>query len=259
MAKRGGAFVVCGGGLTGIEVAAELAESYPSLTVTLISRRAPGDWLSPRAQRYLASAFDRLGIRVRSEVRAVEVREDAVVLADGALLPFDGCLWAGGFTVPTLARETGIAVDPAGRVVVDNTLRSVSHPDVYAIGDAAAVSGPWGNCLAMGCRSGGFTGPHVADVIADKLAGRTPRPFAFRYFNECISLGRKDGLIQFLHADQTPHKAILTGRLAARYKEIVLTSACWLLGSPGPYLSRRRRLMPPAANVLAGPTLERSS
>lgn len=92
----------------------------------------------------------------------------------------------------------------------------------------------------MGCRTGGFTGPHVADVIADRVAGRTPRPFRFRYFHECISLGRGDALIQFLHADETPGRFILTGRPAVRYKNVVLDSVAWVFRWPGPYLPRRR-------------------
>jgi monoamine oxidase len=44
----------------------------------------------------------------------------------------------------------------------------------------------------------------------------------FKYFNQCISLGRKDGLIQFVHQDDSPRPAILTGRAAAIYKEAVV-------------------------------------
>ena len=79
--------------------------------------------------------------------------------------------------MPDLARASGLAVNAGGRAVVDTTLRSVSHPDVYVIGDAAAAPGAWGEQLAMGCRSGGFTGPQVADIVAARLAGREPKPF----------------------------------------------------------------------------------
>ncbi len=247
ISRRGGSLLVCGGGLTGIEVATELAESYPGLQVTLLSPSAPGQWLSARARRHLERAFDRLGVRVRTGARVEEVRADSVLLSDG-ILPVDACVWAGGFTVPALARQAGLAVDGRGRVRVDRTLRSLSHPDVYAIGDAAAVPGPWGDSLAMGCRSGGFTGPQVADRIADALSGRTPAPFRFRYLHECISLGRRDGVIQFLRADETPTGAVLTGRVAAAYKEAVLTGATWTFRRPGPYRPRpRRRIVGPVS------------
>ena len=58
------AVLVCGGGLTGIETAAEIADSFPELRVRLVTAGRPGDWLSPAGQRYLASSFERLGVAV---------------------------------------------------------------------------------------------------------------------------------------------------------------------------------------------------
>jgi hypothetical protein len=58
--------------------------------------------------------------------------------------------------------------------------------------------------------------------MAAELAGREPRPLRFRYVSQCISLGRRDGLVQFVHADDTPREAVLTGRLAALYKEAIV-------------------------------------
>ncbi|MPZ97630.1 MAG: oxidoreductase [Propionibacteriales bacterium] len=250
--RAGGTFVVCGGGLTGIETAAEIAQSYPRLSMHLVAPRPPGHWLSSRAQAHVGSAFERLGVEVHTGRRVSRVDDGALVFDDGTSMPFDGCAWTGGFTVWPLARDAGLAVDSAGRILVDERLRSTSHRNVYAIGDAAAASGEWGDSLAMGCRSGGFTGPYVADGIATALSGRTPKPFGFRYFHECISLGRGDGVIQFLNADESPKRAILTGRLAARYKEVVLSSAAWLFHLPGPYVPRPRRrvaVSPTAARV----------
>lgn len=247
---HGGAVTVCGGGLCGVEMAAELAESRPDLRVTLVSRTEPGAWLSPRARRYLSRAFARLGVEV-TVTEVVQAGPDALMLAGGRHLPHDLFVWAGGFAVPSLARDAGMEVNAQGRVLVDATMRSRSHPDVYAIGDAAAASGAWGKALAYGCRSGGFTGPYAADAIADRLAGRTPRPFRFRYFHECVSLGRKDAFIQFLRADESPHRYVLTGRPAVWYKNIVLTSAKTLFRRPGPYLPRRGRDGRPAEPVAA--------
>ncbi|WP_433172958.1 NAD(P)/FAD-dependent oxidoreductase [Actinoallomurus sp. CA-150999] len=243
-AAPGSTVAVCGGGLCGIEMAAELAESRPDLRVLLASRTEPGAWQAPRARRRLRRAFDRLGVEVLADAEVREVAEDALVLDGGRRVPYDLCVWAGGFTVPSLARDAGLAVDDQGRIVVDETLRSVSHPEVYAIGDAAAVPGPWGAALAYGCRTGSFTAPCAADAIADRLAGRTPRSFRFRYFHECVSLGRRDAFIQFLRADQTPSRWVLTGRLAVWYKNIVLDSAKVVFRHPGPYTPHRRPAEP---------------
>ena len=240
MSTVDGPLVVCGGGLTGIESAAEFAESYPGLRVELVTAGAVGGWLTPRARAYIDRSFHSLGVRVHERALVEKVLPDRLALTDGSEIPFATCLWAGGFTVPKLARESGLTVDGRGRIVTDELLRSVSHPDVYAIGDAAAVPGVWGSALAMGCRSGGFTGPQVADIIAARLAGKNPPPFRFRYIHECISLGRKRAVVQFLKRDETPKKSILTGWLAMRYKEIVLSSAVLLFRWSGPYRPHRR-------------------
>jgi NADH dehydrogenase FAD-containing subunit len=239
-AEQGGSVVVCGGGLTGIETAAEVAESYPALDVQLVTAGTPGGWLSGRAQRYLRKVFTELGVSVR-EGQVEEVADGRLVLADGGRVRFDVCGWAGGFLVPGLARGSGLAVTDTGRAVVDRTLRSVSHPDVYVIGDAAAVPGKWGDELAMGCRTGSLTGPKVADVIAARLTGRQPGPFRYRYFHECISLGRRHGVVQFLAADETPKERVLTGRAAIAYKNATLNGARLMFRWPGPYRPGARR------------------
>jgi len=243
VAQRLGRVAVCGGGLTGIEIAAEVAERFPALQVTLVSSAQPGGWLSPKAQAYLARTFEALGVTVRAGVCVREVHVAELALDGGRRVPFDLCLWAGGFRVPTLARASGLAVNSEDRALVDGRLESVSHPGVYVIGDAAAVAGPWGSELAMGCRTGGFTGPKVADVIAARLTGREPGQFHYRYLHECISLGRRHGLVQFLNADESPKSHILTGRMAIAYKNATLNGAKVLFRHPGPVLARRRHLV----------------
>lgn len=240
VAERAGRVAVCGGGLTGIEIAAEVAEFFPAVDVVLVSHAAPGCWLSDRAQSYLSRTFDQLGVTVRTGVHVDAVRPGQLVLDRGGPVGFDMCLWAGGFQVPSLARESGLAVNDTGRALVDRTLQSVSHPGVYVIGDAAAVAGPWGSELAMGCRTGGFTGPKVADIVAARLTGREPHQFRYRYIHECVSLGRRHGLVQFLNADESPKQRILTGRAAIAYKNMTLRGAKVLFRHTGPLLARHR-------------------
>jgi NADH dehydrogenase len=238
VAADGGTLTVVGGGLSGIETAAELAETHPGLRVRLLTGPEPGAALSSPARAHLRRAFDRLGVEVRSGATVVEVRADAVVLAGGETVGSDLTAWTAGFSAPQLAAQAGIATDPSGRVLVDETHRSVSHPDVYAVGDSALGRTPGGVALRMSCATGLPTGQYVADVVAARVAGREPRPLRFRYYLQCISLGRRDGLIQFVDADDRPQKAVLTGRTAARVKELVVRGALWTTQHPGPYMSR---------------------
>jgi NADH dehydrogenase FAD-containing subunit len=235
-----GRVVVVGGGLTGLELAGEVAESYPQADVTLLTAGDAGDWLSPRARAYVGGAFDDLGVRRLGQTRVLEVQPGRLVTDVGGGPRFDLCLWAGGFAVPRLAADSGLEVDERGRVVTDEHLMS-SDDHIYAIGDAAAVPGHWGSALAMGCRTGGFTGPTVADTIVARLAGREAREFHFRYLHECLSLGRRHALVQFLDRDGEPLDRVLRGRAARWYKNAVLDAGRWVGRRPGPYLPRRRR------------------
>ncbi|MEV5573453.1 FAD-dependent oxidoreductase [Spirillospora sp. NPDC052269] len=214
---------VCGGGLTGVEAAAEIAESRPELKVTLVSRGEPAAMTGDRARAYLGKVFERLGVSVRSGEAVGKVLPDGVELADGTVVQSDVTLWTTGVRVPAIAAAAGITTDKSGRVVVDAELRSVSHPDVFAIGDAAAIKQKWGDIHGT-CQSGIPTGTHAADNIFRVLRGRDPKPFRFGYFHQPLSLGRRDALIQFVRADDTPRRFILTGRAAARYKETVSSS-----------------------------------
>ena len=230
--EPGEVVTVVGAGLTGIEAATELAESHPGLKVRLLTDEALGAALSHRAQRYLHATCDRLGIEVVEHAQVTEVREDGLVLADGEHLSSGTVVWTAGFRVPNLARESGLAVDRNGRLIVDQTLRSTSHPQVYGVGDAAAAHRPNGQELRMACGTGLPTGQQVARIIADRLAGRTPRPLRYRFVQQCISLGRTDGLIQMVHTDDRPREIIITGRAAAHYKEAVVRATVLVMRHP---------------------------
>ncbi|MGK5555963.1 NAD(P)/FAD-dependent oxidoreductase [Actinomadura kijaniata] len=218
----GSTLVVCGGGLTGIEAATEIAEGRPGLRVTLVTTRAPGATMNARARAHLTRALDRLGVTVRVG-QVAKVLPDAVELDGGELLHADACLWTAGVRVPPLAADAGVDADANGRIVVDATLRSVSHPEIHAVGDAAAVRQAWGTIHGT-CQSGIPTGAYTGDAIARRLRGKAVKPFRFGYFHQPLSLGRRDAVIQFTRADDSARRWCLTGRAAVLYKESVSAS-----------------------------------
>jgi NADH dehydrogenase FAD-containing subunit len=114
---------------------------------------------------------------------------------------------------------------------------------VYAIGDAALVQGPGDKPLRMSCASGVPTAWQAADAIAARLTGGKIPNTPMRYFNQCISLGRREGLIQYVTADDRAVGAALTGRLAALYKELVCKGAAWGVANPTLGIPTRRRDM----------------
>ncbi|MGW2533756.1 NAD(P)/FAD-dependent oxidoreductase [Streptomyces sp. NPDC001499] len=225
LARLGGSgtVVVAGSGLTGVESAAEIAERHPELDVLLVGRDEPGASMNPKARAYLRAALDRLGVRVRSGVEVAKVLPDAVVSADGEHLAAEVVLWTSGTRVSPLAAATGLEVDARGRIVTDTALRSVSHPDVYAVGDAAAIRQGYG-VMHGTCQGGMPTGVHAAVSIVRVLRGKRPKPFRFGYYHTPVSLGRDDAVVQFTRPDDSPRRICLTGRAAARYKEAVTAS-----------------------------------
>ncbi|MCR3721622.1 MULTISPECIES: NAD(P)/FAD-dependent oxidoreductase [Prauserella salsuginis group] len=238
LAAEPGPVAVVGGGLTGIEAATELAERHPAVRVRVVSDVDPGSWLSHRAQRHLRRVFGRLGIEVVSGSVA-DVRDGAVQLTDGRVVGAGLTLACTGFAVPSLAAGSGLAVDGTGRIRVDGTMRSVSHPDVYAVGDAAVPELPNGRDFRMACATALPMSAAAGTAIADRLAGRKPAGLRFRYVNQCISLGRRDGVIQAVDGDDSPLRMILGGRVAASYKEAVVRGASWFAAHPGPYRPAR--------------------
>ncbi|MEU8262464.1 FAD-dependent oxidoreductase [Micromonospora sp. NPDC048999] len=247
--EAGQTVLVVGGGLTGVEAATEIAEARPDLDVALAARDGLGDWLSPKGREHLRKVFGKLGITGYEHTAVTGVEADRVVTADGRAIPAAVTVWTTGFAVHPIAEATTLEVTGTGQIVVDGTMRSVSHPDVYAVGDAASAMGPGDKPLRMSCASGTPAAWQAADAIAARLTGGKLPHVSIRYFNQCISLGRKEGLIQYVTADDRAVQAVLTGRLAAGYKELVCKGAAWGVANPTLGLPTRRRHVTPERAV----------
>ncbi|NMD56707.1 MULTISPECIES: NAD(P)/FAD-dependent oxidoreductase [Tsukamurella] len=203
----GAAVTVVGGGLTGIETAAEVAESRPALRVRLISEGEVGASLGPGARARVRRDLDRLGVVVERG----RYTED-----DGAGL----VLWAVATQVSDLAARSGLAVDDAGRVLVDEYLRSTSDPRIVAVGDGASVPGQ-----RLSCQTALPQGAHGADNLARELAGEPMKAYSMGYTGQNVSIGRRSAVIQAARRDDSPTRIQFGGRSAALVKEQVCRMA----------------------------------
>ncbi|MEU8961940.1 FAD-dependent oxidoreductase [Streptomyces sp. NPDC048491] len=233
--------VVVGGGLTGLEAATEIAEARPDLDVALVARGGLGDWLSPRGRAHLRKVFATLGITVHEHAAVTGVTADHVTTADGSTIPSAATVWTTGFAVHAIPGASALETGADGRIAVDATMRSLSHPDVYAVGDAAVTTGAGGKPLRMSCASGTPMAWQAADAIAARLTGGKLPDVPLRYVNQCVSLGRREGLIQYVTADDRAVRGVLTGRFAALYKEVVCKGAAWAVANPLLGMPARRR------------------
>ncbi|MFF2470075.1 NAD(P)/FAD-dependent oxidoreductase [Streptomyces mirabilis] len=245
--REGSTVLVVGEGLTGIETATEFAESRPDLSVALAARGELGAWLSPKARRHLRQAFARLGITVHEHTGIEAVEPTRAIAADGTSIPADVTVWSAGFAVHPIAAASGLEVAETGQIVVDRTMRSVSHPDVYAAGDCAYAIGENGRPLPMSCASAGYTNMQATAAIIARLTGSEVPTTGLKYHGNHISLGRRDAIFQMVDEDVRSKSWYLGGRTAAWLKSGVLKGAGWSIAHPTfgmPKLKRRLATAP---------------
>lgn len=226
--QAGGRVTVVGGGFTGLELAAELAEAHPRAQVQLVTSGALGPALGATARAATRRQLARLGVALCEGV-AVEAVEAGALLTRTGRVPFDACVWAGGFRATALPATLGLAVDERGRARVDSALRAVGHPEIRVVGDAAAVEGALGSPLLPGCKTAMPLGAHAVDALVAELSGAPPAPFAFRDTGYCVSLGRSGGVVQPVDARGRAWRWALTGAPAAFVKERVCRYVRWSL------------------------------
>jgi NADH:ubiquinone reductase (H+-translocating) len=209
--------LVVGGGLTGIQTAAQLARRHRTAHVTLVSSAAIGSELPGPAQARAARALAGLGVAIMEKCRVEAVEPGGVRWADGQIAA-DLVVWTAGFTPSPLAAQAGLAVTGAGQVVVDAALRSVSHPFVFAAGDGAAVPRAGS---AYGAYAATTTGATAGQNAGLDLAGRPVTPLNMGYSFLAASLGPGRAVVQLLRPDGTPRRQVLTGKPANALKEAV--------------------------------------
>ncbi|MFF4623285.1 NAD(P)/FAD-dependent oxidoreductase [Nonomuraea jabiensis] len=206
---------VVGGGLTGVETAAELAEQ--GRNVTLVCGRALAPYLSAGGRRYVATWLTRHGVAVIEGGGVSEVRPDGIVLADGGVRPSALTVWTAGFGVPELAAASGLRTDELGRLLTDETLTSVDDDRIVAAGDAAA---PSGRPLRMSGYAAGPLGAQAADAVLSRIAGTEPAMIDLAFTGACVSLGRRAGIRQIAGKDDIAVNVFIPGRMGAVIKEV---------------------------------------
>ncbi|WP_182903807.1 NAD(P)/FAD-dependent oxidoreductase [Microbispora sp. H10830] len=251
---EGGRVVVVGDGLTGIETATEIAESRPGLSVALVARGELGARLSAGARSHLRRACDRLGISVLEHTSVEAVEATRVLCADGTALTSDATVWTAGFAVNPIAAAGGLEVTENGQIVVDRIMRSVSHPNIYAVGDSAYAIGDNGRPLPMSCASAGYTGRQAVEAIVGGLTGRKIANTKLVYTYNHISLGRRDGILQMVDDEGRAKPTYMGGRKPARIKAGILKMSLWATLHPTFGMPRRKHRLAAAPNATAAET-----
>ena len=141
-----------------------------------------------------------------------------------------------------LAREAGLSVNECNQVIVDPFLRSISHPEIYAIGDAASPREDPGVRVRMSAVTATILGAHGADCLSAVLRGKAPKPLSFAYLGQGIALGRHNAIGFNNYPDDTPRPPYFTGWLGYQIREGFVRYLATATQRPGIYvwLGKRR-------------------
>ncbi len=201
-------FVVVGGGPTGVELAGAIGEIACKVMArdfrTIDTRDArtilveAGPRILPAFPASLADKAERSLERLCVEVRtgeSVTKIEDGAVWLGADRVASETVLWAAGVAPSPLARSLGTPLDRAGRVIVNPDLTVPGHPEVFVIGDLAAVAGPGGRPLPGLAPVAIQEGEYAARAVERAVRGAASEPFRYRDKGTMATIGRNAAVV----------------------------------------------------------------
>lgn len=200
-------FIVVGAGLVGIELlgelttfASDLCRHYPrvrpdELRFELIEA---GPHILPEMDRDLAEhagvVLGRRGVNIRTGCPVRQIEPGRVHLPDGQQLQAATIILAAGVAPNPLIADMAVAKDGKRRIVVDATMRSISHRDVWALGDCAAIPDPSGKPYPPLAQHALREAKVLAGNIVAALRGYSGRPFVYHTLGVLAALGHYSGV-----------------------------------------------------------------
>jgi NADH dehydrogenase len=220
--------VIVGGGATGVELAAELAEVAPAVAEFGCRLRQLGHPLRLRivesGARLVSALPEGMATKIQQEMqergvelllnrRVVSVAADHVVLDDGERLPSDLTVWAAGIKGPAVLEQLdGLALNGKRQLLVHPSLQTTMDDNIYAIGDCASCVQASGDPVPPKAQAAQQQARHLAQALRARFAGETYRAdFTFRDRGSLVSLGSQDAVGQLA---STGHGLRLQGLIA---------------------------------------------
>lgn len=197
--------VIGGAGLSGVEIAAEMAAyannfykngNFGCRGVDVYLIDANESILFGMDDFLIQSAYDRLirlGVHVWHNNRISEVKTDEILLDNGKILHFEFMIFTGGITASTLTQHLGFEINSKGHLNVDPYLNIPGHPDIYAIGDITNAMDENGKLIPPTAQLAERGGEHVARNILRTLNGKPKQPFRYKNQGVMIALGGEYG------------------------------------------------------------------
>lgn len=205
--------VVVGGGPTGVETAGAMAElyrgdfakDYPGVepdeaTVTLVEAGPElFGMFKPKLREYAAKALADRDVEVRTGAAVASVTPTRVRLKSGDELKAHTLVWGAGLQGNPIVQSLGVELQRGNRIAVGPDLTLPGHPEVYVVGDIAAIAdGKSGQVLPQLGSVALQSGEHVGESIANRLAGKEPKAFAYKDKGTMATIGRGAAVVQML-------------------------------------------------------------
>ncbi|OGZ32245.1 MAG: hypothetical protein A3H02_00895 [Candidatus Niyogibacteria bacterium RIFCSPLOWO2_12_FULL_41_13] len=198
--------LIVGGGVTGCEVGANLAEtvsrlakihSHPQKNISIeIMEGAPNilSQLSDFARNRVLRRLENLGVKITTNNTIVEAKKGEAINKQGEIIPYDFLIWTVGVKACGITEKLNIKLEKKGLVSVDEYLRIPDFQNVFAVGDISCFKDFEGKPLAMTAQNAVWQGSYIAYTIKRLIHGRRIYKFHPKKFGFIMPLGKNYGV-----------------------------------------------------------------
>jgi NADH:ubiquinone reductase (H+-translocating) len=205
--------VVVGGGPTGVETAGALAElytgefrkDYPDIgeeaaRITLVEAGPEiFSMFKPELRNYAVEALTKRGVEVTTGEVVESIAPQRVKLKSGTELKAHTLVWGAGLQGNALVQALGLELERGNRIPVDAELRLPSHPEVFVVGDVAAITDSKTQQVLPQLGSVALqSGEHAGETIGGLVEGKEPEPFKYRDKGTMATIGRGSAVVQMM-------------------------------------------------------------
>ncbi len=205
--------VVVGGGPTGVESAGAIAElyrgdfakDYPGISQesarVVLVEAGPEIFamFKPNLRAYAREALEKRGVEVVTGEAVASVSPTRITLKSGAEIATHTLVWGAGLQGNQLVRSLGLELEHGDRIPVGADLTVAGHPDVYAVGDIAAITDAKTEHVLPQLGSVALqSGEHAGKAIAKRVRTKEPKPFRYRDKGTMATIGRGAAVVQML-------------------------------------------------------------
>jgi NADH:ubiquinone reductase (H+-translocating) len=205
--------VVVGGGPTGVETAGAMAELYrgdfsrdypnvPQEQARIVLVEAGPEVFSmfkDDIREYTVKALEKRSVEVKTGEIVSSVAPTRVTLKSGDLLKAHTLVWGAGLQGNPLVESLGLDLQRGNRIGVGPDLTVPGRPEVFAVGDIAAIADAKTEQVLPQLGSVALqSGEHAGETIAKRVAGKDAKPFKYRDKGTMATIGRGAAVVQML-------------------------------------------------------------